>query len=246
MKKSKSLDLTAKKTVALVPFRDYVHPLTEDCLDQLAAAGYAVTRRMGVSAIDAARNDMAQDAVDAGFERLLFIDSDMVFKPADVAALEAHDLPIVCGAYIKKDMSGFAHQFAVRENVWFGAGGQLIEARAVGMGFTMITATALAVITEKCRLKYYLRHNGQIAYPWFMPTTAVIEGLRVYRSEDYSFCDRAVKAGFKIMCDTSLILGHVGQRVYTIPDLGKLVVDQRSGGEGEAQRGAARTTRGEK
>ncbi len=60
------------------------------------------------SAVDAARNQMAADALAAGFDELMWVDSDVAFDPADVARLRTHGLPFTCGLYPKKGPRQFA------------------------------------------------------------------------------------------------------------------------------------------
>ena len=67
---------TSSRCVVLVPVGGALDPDCEDALRELERRGYAVWRVRGYSAIDAARNQMASDALAQGFDELMWIDSD--------------------------------------------------------------------------------------------------------------------------------------------------------------------------
>ena len=73
--------------VILVPVGGAIDPGCEDALRELERRGYVVWRVRGFSAIDAARNQMANDALAQRFDELMWIDSDIVFDPDDVDRL---------------------------------------------------------------------------------------------------------------------------------------------------------------
>ena len=98
--------------VVLVPVGGAIEAGCDDALRELERRGYAVRRVRGYSAVDAARNQMATDALAAGFDELMWIDSDVVFDPDDVDRLRAHDRPFTCGIYPKKGPRQFACEFA--------------------------------------------------------------------------------------------------------------------------------------
>jgi hypothetical protein len=94
----------------------------------LERRGYAVWRVRGYSAIDAARNRMAGDALAQGFDALMWIDGDIVFAADDVDKLRRHNLPLVCGIYPKKARREFACAFLPQtRQVRFGVAGGLLE-----------------------------------------------------------------------------------------------------------------------
>ncbi len=98
--------------------------------------GLAAWRMRGYAACDAARNQIASDALAHGFDELMWIDSDVVFDPDDVDKLRRHDLPLVCGIYPKIGCRQFACAFLpdTRE-VLFGVRGGLTEILYCGFGF---------------------------------------------------------------------------------------------------------------
>src|SRR5580700_5295660 len=103
--------------VVLVPVGGPVDAGCEDGLRELERRGYPVWRVRGYSAVDAARNQMATDALSQGFAELMWIDSDIVFDPNDVEILRAHILPITVGMCAKKGPRQFACEFLPNTSV---------------------------------------------------------------------------------------------------------------------------------
>ena len=66
-----------KSTVILMPVASHIEPSVDDALRKLENMGYTVWRKYGFSAIDQGRCVIAQEALDAGFEHLFWIDSDV-------------------------------------------------------------------------------------------------------------------------------------------------------------------------
>ena len=83
--------------VILVPFATYIAPACERGLVELQRRGYEVWRIGGYAVIDQVRNQMATDALKAGFEETFWIDADIDFHPDSVDRLRRHDLPIASG-----------------------------------------------------------------------------------------------------------------------------------------------------
>jgi hypothetical protein len=68
-------------------------PGCDDVLRELERQGHPVWRCRAYSAVDVARDQMATDALAAGFDDLMWVDSDVAFDPADVARLRGRALP---------------------------------------------------------------------------------------------------------------------------------------------------------
>ena len=148
-----------------------------------------------------ARNLLAKEAIESGADRVLWIDSDMVFGD-DLMIRLGEDLDtgawdMVCGLYFKRELpvtpvvykqidalTGRAEAYRdYPEN-------QLFPVAGCGFGAVMMT-------TE------LLRRVGDYAFTPFN-----------HLSEDLSFCVRANSAGAKIACDSRIKVGHVGQITY--------------------------------
>jgi hypothetical protein len=56
-------------------------------------------------------------------------------------------------------------------------------------------------------------------YPFFMPMTYDKEGTWEYLSEDWAFCERARNLGHKTYVASTVLVGHLGERIYWVNDL---------------------------
>ena len=147
-----------------------------------------------------ARNLLAREAIESGADRVLWLDSDMVFGD-DLMIRLGEDLDagwdMVCGLYFKRelpvtpviyrDVNAAMHRAEPyldypRDEV-FPVGG-------CGFGAAMMTTELLRRVGDR-------------------PFTP-LPGL----SEDLSFCWRADVARARIACDSRIKVGHVGQIVY--------------------------------
>ena len=136
------------------------------------------------------------------YDYIMWIDSDIVFKPQHFFKLLEHDKDIVSGLYLKKpqtdSMADIPTSFACfvdddyRNLMPHEANGELINVRANGMGWMLVKKG----VFEK------------IDYPWF--------GMINHHGEDLSFQLRAKDAGFDSYVDTSIIVGHEKEVVLNL------------------------------
>ena len=146
-----------------------------------------------------ARNMLAREAIDSGADRVLWIDSDMVFGEDLMIRLgadldEGYDM--VGGIYFRREIPTSPLVYRVidgkagKAEVWKDyPRDRLFQCAGFGFGAVMMT-------TE------LLRRVGDYAFTPFN-----------HLSEDLSFCARAQDAGAKIACDSRVKVGHVGQIV---------------------------------
>ena len=151
-----------------------------------------------------ARNMLAREAIESGADRVLWIDSDMVFGD-DLMLRLGEDLDagwdMVCGLYFKRELpvtpviyksidreTGKAEQYLDYPR------DQLFPIAGCGFGAVMMDTDLLG----KVRL-----FND---FHPFTPFTRL--------SEDLSFCKRATDAGARIACDSRIKVGHVGVIAY--------------------------------
>jgi hypothetical protein len=211
-----------KTCAVLVPVASAIEPETNDALSRLADSGYHVQMLRGCSQVDLARSALASWALGKEFAETMWIDSDVVFNPADVEKLRGHNLPLTAALYVKKGKPEFAGKFlANTRGAQFGKGGGLLEMEYVGMGFTHIRAEVYAKVRQESNLPAC--HGGydptKPVVPYFLPMIVPEGKGHCYLSEDYSLCYRARQAGFRIVADTSIKLGHAGRKVHTWDDL---------------------------
>ena len=158
--------------VILVPANGAIEPGCDDSLREMERRGYPVWRVRGYSAVDAARNRMATDALSQGFEEMMWIDSDVVFDPNDVEKLRKHNLPLVCGLYAKKGPQQFACEFLKgTPGIRFGKQGGLVEIRYCGFGFTHTRKATFTAIHHKLKLPISNQRFASPLLAFFEPMT---------------------------------------------------------------------------
>ncbi|MBX9627763.1 MAG: DUF4350 domain-containing protein [Gemmataceae bacterium] len=210
------------RCAVLVPIGGCIDPGCEAALQEIERRGYPVRRVRGYSAVDAARNQMATDALAGGFDELFWIDSDIVFDPADVDRLRAHNLPFACGLYPKKGPREMACAFLPgTSSVTFGAGGGLVEVRYCGFGFAHTRRAVYDAVRETLRLPTLNQRFPRPLVPYFAPLAVKDGAGGWYLGEDYAFCERARQAGVRVMADTTIRLWHVGAYRYGWEDAGR-------------------------
>lgn len=149
-----------------------------------------------------ARNMLAREAIESGADRVLWIDSDMVFQD-DLMIRLGEDLDagwdMVCGLYFKRElpvtpviykrveMANGVEPYLdyLRDSVFSIAG--------CGFGAVMMTTDLLK--------RADMHKTGP-----FTPLP--------HLSEDLSFCKRAAAVGARIACDSRIKVGHVGVIAY--------------------------------
>jgi hypothetical protein len=203
------------RCVVLVPFHQYIEPACDHALRGLEALGYRVERSGGGAAIDRVRSELATRALAKGCDEILWIDADMGFEPGAVDTLRAHGLPLVGGLYARRGPRGFTSVFP--------------------------SGTSESCFDEAARLPHrHLTHRRVYedvarvfdlplcnqsfetpSVPYFLPMVRRDpEHGFWYMGEDWSFCERAIRAGYKPMIDTSIRLWHIGSYRYGWEDVG--------------------------
>ena len=160
------------------------------------------------------RNNLAVSAIEGGFDRVLWLDSDMSLPPELIRAL-SEDLdggracvgamystrkppfrPCVYRAlYMATEEDG--KQRPVCETVESWPEDELFEAAGIGFGAVMMTTELL----EKVRARFGLPFSPILGF-----------------GEDLSFCLRATQLGEKIWCDPRIRCGHIGLYTYSDKD----------------------------
>ena len=196
------------KTLIAVPCFDMVHT---DFMQSLIAlekpegTSFTVVKN---TLIHVARNVIAGNAIDAGFDRIMWFDSDMRFAPDTLMKLSKDmdkGLEFVTGLYFTRKMP---IKPVVYTDLWWkrdengldvGAGNDydykegLNECAGAGFGCCLTSVNLIRRVAEK-----------------FGSPFAPLQGL----GEDLSFCWRVIQIGGKMWCDTRVKCGHVGQIEY--------------------------------
>lgn len=198
------------RTFVAMPCMDMVQTAFMDALLHLLPTGdveYGITCS---SLIYNARNLLAKRAVDGGFDRILFLDSDMVFMPTLLQELSAdmdEGREFVTGLAFKRKNP--VTPTIYKETGYTKEGKELIpyalpmteyprnsifEVKATGLACSMISTDLI------------MKVFNEFGAP-FSPQPGF--------GEDLSFCIRCEKIGVPIYCDSRVKVGHIAQTVVT-------------------------------
>lgn len=191
---------------------DMVHTIFLRSLVSLRPVGEYQFGLSCSSLIYDARNTLAKQAVNDGFDRILWLDSDMEFEPDLFAKLSA-DLDegreFVSGIYFKRKAPvlpviykeiGYHHDAEAGTTTPVAVAyddyprDQIFEVGGAGFGACMMTTDLVKRVAEKFGLP-------------FSPLLGF--------GEDLSFCGRVSQIGGKMYCDSRIKCGHVGLGTIT-------------------------------
>lgn len=159
----------------------------------------------------------ARNRVTAGFlgsqcDRLLSLDSDILFTVGDIQRLINDDEPIVGGLFPKKQVRLQWVSERLNEEEERTKKG-LLRLRKIGAGFLMIKREVFERMIESGVAPRYTRDETEdVEYDFW---TGRVEDDRLLL-EDWWFCEAARKLGYDILCDTNVLLQHVGSAIYPI------------------------------
>jgi hypothetical protein len=173
------------------------------------------------------RPNMTADGqkVNVLYDWLMFIDTDLIFNPADALKLfeyaKAHGPNIYCGAYPLKTLKPRV-VFNSMPGATVDADGML-EVREAGTGFMLIHREVfermIAAFAEEIEYEAdsgNLCKSREIQHDFF--TVGVrkdpILGYRRFLSEDWYFCQRWREIGGKVLLHTRINCAHIGQFTY--------------------------------
>lgn len=174
---------------------------------------YEVNFELGNSLIADARNQLASRFLRGECTDLVFIDSDVVWQPADLLRLLAWPVPLVAGVYQRKSSK---LDFSVKFGTKIGARGELITAERVGTGFMRIRRDCLEKMSgahPELRLVDAKDPANRKLFALF--DTSIVEGQFV--GEDFTFCDRWRALGGEVLVDPKIRLAHYGLHAYDEP-----------------------------
>lgn len=196
------MDSPLPRVAIAVPSGDMVHAdfamaYAQLCMTSAGLPLQLVTVKSSIVA--QARNTGVEHAKDFKADFIFFLDSDMVFPPATLLHLLLHRKDIVGATYTKR-VAPFDILGTKLINQPAGLSGDLLEMQRIPTGCLLINMRVFDKLS-KPYFRFETNANGDIV------------------GEDYVFCDRARKAGFRIWCDAALSreIGHIGQNVYRLP-----------------------------
>lgn len=163
------------------------------------------------SLVTRARNEMAGWFLKTNFAAHLWIDADIEFSVEDVGklwALHQSGADVAVAAYSmklpEKPLSAWKDGKLVKIEE---CPSEPFEVDYAGTGFMLISRRVYEKLAKDAET--YEGPDGRVSA--FYMTPIHNDG---FESEDYHFCRKAREAGFKIMMDPSIRLGHVGQYRY--------------------------------
>ena len=163
------------------------------------------------------RNLIAITAIEKGYDRVMWFDSDMVFTPVTMQILHedldnAFGKPkhMATGLYFKRKPPYTPVIFSELDEPGPDKNGQFVKRiKEYDLNYPHDTLFTVAgcgfgcCMTSVQLLKDVWDHYGPAfaPYPW--------------AGEDLSFCHRVNQLGYQIWCDSRISCGHIGQYVYT-------------------------------
>jgi hypothetical protein len=179
---------------------------------------YVTFARMQTLGLDVLKGISQQPFNDIDFDIWVTIDSDIIFSPQQfITLIESTEInPVVCGMYRMIDLKKYAivkdwnieyfknngsFEFLTPEIIeqWKEKNTtEFMEVAYSGMGFMAVKKEVLCSLT----------------YPYFQGELIEIKGkngelIRELASEDVCFCKNIQKAGYKIVINTNLRVGHL-------------------------------------
>mgnify|MGYP001561469296 CR=1 FL=1 len=156
------------------------------------------------SLVHRGRMEMVATFLRTKHSHLFWVDADIEFKPEHVAALWNLQTDIAVGLYSMKrpdmPLSAWKDGKLVRiEN----CPKEPFEVEFAGTGFMLISRKVIETLAEK--VPSWEGANGPVPALFMTP---IHNGC--LESEDYYFCRIAREAGFKVIADPSIKLGHWG------------------------------------
>ena len=165
---------------------------------------FARAKCMGGDVLKGPDQKPFQGGVD--YDVMMWIDSDIVFKPDDFFALLESPHDVTAGMYMMEDLQHFAtvkewdEDFFAKNGTFkfmkpedlVGLDSSYLPVAYTGMGWMMIRKGVVETIK----------------YPWFHSDLQTVGSLVDMNSEDVSFCRALQAAGHTIHVDTKIRVGH--------------------------------------
>jgi len=149
------------------------------------------------------------------YDYQLWIDSDIVFNVEKFYQLVLMDEKIASGWYCTEDGKTTSVAHWLDEDDFKGNGGVMNHETLDSIAKRKKPFTVDYAGFGWLLIKHGVFEDSQMKYPWFAPKMQVFESGAVQDmcGEDVSFCLDAKEAGFRIMCDPRIRVGHEKTRV---------------------------------
>lgn len=202
-------------------------------ISHLQSQGIEVTLHgpEGESLISRGRNTCAQFLIERDMDKLLFIDSDIVFTPEKVQMLIDSEAELVGGTYpikahpITLNFNPLQHQRDLFGDIreqdnyieWVKkyADPKTGEAEVEHLptGFMLIDRNVFAKLSYKVPWYQTFHPETRARNQYFEFFPVGVNGHQ-YESEDWAFCRLAREEGVRVMLQTKAVCAHVGTHYY--------------------------------
>lgn len=184
--------------------------------------------------IGRSRSIMVSEFLKTDADVMVIIDDDIVFEPSDFWKIieGARDTKSVYGgAYVTRSTTPHLSSRKFPESTLVfeqGPARRPAEIVYLATGFWAMHRDLVEGMIGKeyetaygpAKIEEVQQGADRAFVPFFAPyVVREPNGQLHYLSEDWAFCNRARQLGFKIWCDQSIILQHMGDYPYTVRDL---------------------------
>lgn len=176
---------------------------------------FTVDTLVNESLISRGRNNLvAKFMANPNATHMMFIDSDIRFNASDLFRMLTYNVDIVGGIY---PMKSVPIKYVVNTIAGAPQEGNLVEVSTLGTGFMMVRRN---VIESMCKAYPHTKYIDSLGIGkefephMFALFDTMIDGLKQYYSEDWTFCHRWRSMGGKIWADRSIKLDHIGYHVF--------------------------------
>lgn len=200
------------RTLIAIPCMDMIHTgFAQSLINLRKGEGVDVIFRPG-SLIYDARNIISLVAIERNYDRVMWLDSDMMFTPDAFEMLrkdmDERGCDMVTALYFTRDRNVKPVIYSqLEEPVNIGGKAEkrithytdyprdtVFQAQGCGFGCVMTSVKLLRDVWDR-----------------FGPAFAPMP----WAGEDLSFCWRVRQLGYEILCDSRVVCGHIGNYVYT-------------------------------
>jgi hypothetical protein len=179
--------------------------LNEQALAIKAGDDFTVAFLSGDAGIAGARNQLATDFLASGFDRMVFLDSDITFELGTLIKLAHQPCDFVGGCYrYKNPTEAYPINWLDEKELWSNEHG-LIEVATLPTGFLALSRKVFESFHERFPERAY-DHMGHKSFCYFQ--LAFKNGN--FYGEDIYFCREWREMGGKVFLDPETKLTHWG------------------------------------
>ena len=159
----------------------------------------------GESMLPHARNFLAKLFLESDFDVLMYIDADMAWAPEQFAKIALSDKPVMSAvAHLKAENASFNFRELPKEKP--GADG-VLSVESIGCAFMKLDRAIVQAAAHDSDA--YTMHDEEFR--------AIFEyGIDKgeFVGEDIGFCRKIRRRKTKVLADLSVVVGHIGSKIY--------------------------------